>query len=280
MSLMLTASGRTFDPRAMAADGTGDSIAIEDIAHSLSHICRFGGHCDRAYSVAEHSLYVADILKFRGMPAAGQLAGLLHDAHEAYCGDVPTPIKAALGVPWRQFEDGIERTVHAALSVTDLMVCWADEVKAADAAALVTEIRWLFQAPADAEARIRALGLEDIPPHSAPPVSCVQARAEFLNRYHDLVTADVAMQLLRGGRMGTPSPAPAHPTALETLDVAGLAAILHCSMETVKKNASRLPGKLPPPIRTGGRRLIWLRDDVIAWLEARRAGPAPAASPR
>jgi hypothetical protein len=195
MSLMLTASGRTFDPRAMAAGGTGDSIAIEDIAHALSHICRFGGHCERHYSVAEHSLYVADILKSRGMPATGQLAGLLHDAHEAYCGDVPTPIKAALGAPWRQFEDCIERTVHAALGVTDLMARWADEVKAADAAALVTEIRWLFQAPADAEARIRALGLEDIPPHSVPPVSRVQAGVEFLNRYHDFVTVVEAKEV-------------------------------------------------------------------------------------
>ena len=273
MSLMLTASGRTFDPRAMAADGTTGSVTIEDIAHSLSHICRFGGHCERAYSVAEHSLYVADILKSRGLPAAGQLAGLLHDGHEAYCGDVPTPIKVALGTSWRQFEDCIERTVHAALRVTDLMVRWADEVKAADAAALVTEIRWLFQAPADVESRIRALGLEDIPPHGAPPVSRLHARVEFLNRYHDLIAADVAAQLEKEASMGTPSSTPTLPSV--TLDAAGLAAILHCSVDTVVSNAHRAPGRLPPKIRTGGRRLIWLTADVMSWLEARRAGPAP-----
>lgn len=62
-----------------------------------------------------------------------------------------------------------------------------------------------------------------------------------------------------------------------TLGVEGLAALLCCSAQTVKSNASRSPEKLPPPIRTGGRRLIWLTTDVMDWLEARRTGPAPAA---
>ncbi|MHB1869610.1 MAG: phosphohydrolase [Steroidobacteraceae bacterium] len=189
MSLMLTASGRTFDPRAMAADGTTGSVTIEDIAHSLSHICRFGGHCERAYSVAEHSLYVADILKSRGMPAAGQLAGLLHDGHEAYCGDVPTPIKRALGEPWREFESGVEKAVHAALGVSNLMDTWQASVHDADLSALVTEIRVLFLAPADAEARIRALGLQHVEPHSVVPGAAapsVGLAQRFLERYHTL----------------------------------------------------------------------------------------------
>jgi hypothetical protein len=62
-----------------------------------------------------------------------------------------------------------------------------------------------------------------------------------------------------------------------TVDVEGLATLLCCSPETVKSNASRSPEKLPPPVRTGGRRLIWITKDVFTWLEARRAGPAPAA---
>ena len=80
-----------------------------------------------------------------------------------------------------------------------------------------------------------------------------------------------------GDHMGTRAPTPSSPTELETLDSAGLAAILHCSVNTIKSNASRSPEKLPPAIRTGGRRLIWLRDDVLAWLEAHRAGTVPAA---
>lgn len=62
-----------------------------------------------------------------------------------------------------------------------------------------------------------------------------------------------------------------------TVNVEGLATLLCCSPGTVKANASRSPEKVPPPIRTGGRRLIWLTADVMDWLAARRSGPAPAA---
>ena len=62
-----------------------------------------------------------------------------------------------------------------------------------------------------------------------------------------------------------------------TLGVEGLAAVLHAAPQTIKNNASRAPEKLPPPVRTGGRRLIWITRDVFTWLEARRAAPAPAA---
>lgn len=67
------------------------------------------------------------------------------------------------------------------------------------------------------------------------------------------------------------------PSLPPTLGVEDLAALLHAAPQTIKSNASRAPQKLPPPIRTGGRRLIWLTTDVMIWLEARRAGPAPAA---
>jgi len=66
-------------------------IEIEAIAHSLSMICRYNGHCKKFFSVAEHCLRVADIL-----PPELKLAGLLHDAAEAYLGDVIRPIKYTL----------------------------------------------------------------------------------------------------------------------------------------------------------------------------------------
>lgn len=65
-----------------------EEVCIQDIAHSLSLKCRFGGHCKEFYSVGEHSIRVAEIL-----PDQLQLAGLLHDATEAYWPDVPRPIK-------------------------------------------------------------------------------------------------------------------------------------------------------------------------------------------
>jgi uncharacterized protein len=72
------------DPRA-------HEIHIEDIAHSLSNLCRYNGHCDRFYSVAEHSVYVSHVV-----PPEYALYGLLHDATEAYCADVPRPLKHML----------------------------------------------------------------------------------------------------------------------------------------------------------------------------------------
>lgn len=186
---MLTASGRAFEPKCLAAGVKTEAVCLPDIAHALAQICRFGGHCKRHYSVAEHSLFVADILRSRGISPAGQLAGLLHDAHEAYSGDMPTPIKHALGEPWREFESGVEKAVHVALGVSALMETWLAAVHDADLCALVTEIRALFLTPADAEARIRALGLKHVEPHNVWPAAAapgIGLAQRFLERYHTL----------------------------------------------------------------------------------------------
>lgn len=72
-------------------DPQPDEIKITDIAHALSNNCRFVGQCSRFYSVAEHSWHVARLLD--GCPLVAQLAGLLHDASEAYITDVASPVK-------------------------------------------------------------------------------------------------------------------------------------------------------------------------------------------
>lgn len=69
------------------------SISLIDISHALSNSCRYGGHCPRFYSVAEHSCFVADLMELDGRPIEYLRVGLLHDAEEAYLTDIPTPIK-------------------------------------------------------------------------------------------------------------------------------------------------------------------------------------------
>lgn len=81
-------------------------ISIIDIAAALSKICRFGGHIPQFYSVAQHSVLVAAM-------ACPELKGqaLLHDAAEAYLGDVVKPLKVILGKSYKDLEDRFEDVI-------------------------------------------------------------------------------------------------------------------------------------------------------------------------
>lgn len=91
-------------------------IYIEDIARSLSMTCRFRGHVSSFYSVAEHSVKVRQLVIEAGHPDLG-LAALLHDAHEAYVGDVPTPLKNKIGDKLALLVDDIDIAICEALDV-------------------------------------------------------------------------------------------------------------------------------------------------------------------
>jgi len=82
-----TFGGRAFWP----LDPRPEDVAIGDIAHALAHLCRYGGHTRRFYSVAEHSVLMA-----RAVSPKHRLWALLHDASEAYLVDLPRPIKRAI----------------------------------------------------------------------------------------------------------------------------------------------------------------------------------------
>lgn len=84
MSWIVTATGKRFD----LLDPKPNQIDIRDIAMSLSRLCRFTGHCSRFYSVAEHSLIGANTID-----TYYQREFLLHDAAEAYTGDMNSPLK-------------------------------------------------------------------------------------------------------------------------------------------------------------------------------------------
>lgn len=81
---MFTVSGRAVWP----LDPDPATIELDDIAHALSQLCRYNGHTRRFYSVAEHCVLVS-----RAVPREDALWGLLHDASEAYFGDLIRPVK-------------------------------------------------------------------------------------------------------------------------------------------------------------------------------------------
>lgn len=114
-----------------------EDICIEDIAHSLSMQCRYNGHVGVFYSVAQHS-----VLSSLLVPERLALAALLHDAAEAYTGDVISPIKC--GMPQMQ---ALEARFNAVIErVFDLQLTAADRamIRRADLQMLAAERRDLW----------------------------------------------------------------------------------------------------------------------------------------
>lgn len=105
--LILTYTGKHVNP----LDLRPEDIDIRDIAHALACCNRFAGHCKRPISVAQHSVYVSRLC--RDEPNGAGLQGLLHDASEAYLGDVTKWLKATIPfAAYRQAEDLIERQIY------------------------------------------------------------------------------------------------------------------------------------------------------------------------
>lgn len=110
--VVLTVSGKYFS----LLDPKPEDVRIGDIAHALANLCRYTGHTDRFYSVAEHSVRCASYLRKRGYSPRAQMAALLHDASEAYIGDLSSPLKA-LVPEYRQIEGRVVQAVVDALGV-------------------------------------------------------------------------------------------------------------------------------------------------------------------
>lgn len=150
----------------------GCQVRIEDIAHALSLTCRFNGHTRQFYSVAQHSVLVAELL-----PEPLRLYGLLHDASEAYLHDIVRPLKQAFHVDGRAYADVEDRILSVVLAEFGLTMPIPPEVFEADNRLLVTEQRDLM-APCEAEwHRIDA----DPLPERILPVDSVSAERLFLD---------------------------------------------------------------------------------------------------
>lgn len=171
MSYIQTLSGKKFNYQT----ATADDIYIEDIATALSHICRFAGHVPDFYSVAQHSVLTSLLV-----PAEFAFEALMHDAAEAYCQDIPAPLKALLP-DYRRVEDRVDGLIRAKFDINPEQ---AAVVKYADLVMLATERRDL-----DIDDGSVWPVLEGIPATDAfqiTPLRPGQALGLFINRFNEL----------------------------------------------------------------------------------------------
>lgn len=147
MSITRLASGVDFN----LLDPDPALITIRDIAQNLSRMCRYNGACEKFYSVAQHSVLVARIAAKMGAAHDLQFHALLHDAHEAYIGDITRPVLAAMRAEsQRDIERIREKVDHAIFTRFGLPAAGRTPrlVDSSDNIALATEWRELMPGPA------------------------------------------------------------------------------------------------------------------------------------
>lgn len=167
-SYITTWSGRKFN----FLNPEPTHIVIEDIAHALSLQCRFNGHCSEFYSVAEHCVEVSRLIEAQGHPRNIVMTALLHDAAEAYIGDVVSPLKKVL-VDYQDIEYTVESAIADKFSLVFPM---PEAVREADREVLLLEFGSL-QPFTDTPGRLRCL----------PPK---EAETLFMGEYKRLCLVD------------------------------------------------------------------------------------------
>lgn len=159
-------TGKRFYP----ADARPRDVDVRDVAHALSQVCRFGGHTPVPYSVAQHSVIVSYTCK-----PEHALIGLMHDAPEAYVGDLMSAVKKSVH-GFREMEHDWAWAIGQALGIGLAIVELPPDVIAADALVLTTERRDLMGHEPS------GLVLED----KIEPWPATIAEYRFLQRYQDL----------------------------------------------------------------------------------------------
>ncbi len=179
MSWMQTYHGNRFYPE----DVKSSVFCIEDIAHALSNICRFGGHIKKFYSVAQHSVLVADIVRANGGTVEQELWALMHDSAEAYMVDVPTPVKIILK-GYKEKEIEVLSAIEKSLGLPRINTSdFATIIKDADSIALITEAEQLVSGDVSEWEVCKSFKAY---PKELPYLSPEYAKLDFLDRWHQL----------------------------------------------------------------------------------------------
>ncbi len=168
----MLASGNWFD----LLDPWSSEFSIEDIAQGLANICRYSGQCTSFYSVAEHSIHVSDTV------GEFKLEALLHDATEAFLGDITRPLKQLLP-QYQEIEKCVEDAIFSRFGLNPNS---KSAIKAADLRVLAAEQGQVMPAGTDYWAIASGIEKANIRVEYLPPDI---ARDRFLNRYFHLTTA-------------------------------------------------------------------------------------------
>ena len=203
MSFMLLPNGAEYHfTGAASLTPEGRPIDIGNIAHQLALINRFHGATTRPYSVAEHSLLVAEIARRAGATPVVQLAALLHDAHECFTQDLASPAKQAVdcqgvisGWPiaaWWEFEEDHALTLRRNFGLLTTFITHRKALREWDLIALATERRDLTAWRADTHAPWPVLeGIEPVEWAHLDRGDCLQTtwlgwKAYFLGYFDDV----------------------------------------------------------------------------------------------
>jgi 5'-deoxynucleotidase YfbR-like HD superfamily hydrolase len=180
-SRISTVTGRHIDP----LDPNPDDIDIYDIAHALARQCRYNGHVGHFLSVARHSIWVSEQLAGHGK--AMQLWGLLHDASEAYLGDLVKPIKVQPQM--KVFVDAEEQLEWAIAKRFGLCYPMPEEVHEADRVVTIqheiNDKRWMHNTTynVDEDAFLALFDeLYDKPRYDLIPIKPLRRLAELYAR--------------------------------------------------------------------------------------------------
>lgn len=175
-----------------------DTIVLEDIAHALANTCRYGGHCQRFYSVAEHAVFCSIRVERQGYGRRTALAALHHDDAEAYLGDIPRPLKPLLGKGYERLSDRMDAAIVEGLDLPLSVGHFHDQpVKEADTWALLVEAKFLLPSQGKGwylgEQGAHAWGLEAQPERIVIPdywrggLEPKEAEGLFLSRHWSLI---------------------------------------------------------------------------------------------